>query len=264
MAWEGKTLVSALFYALSTVKIIPVMKSTWKDKIGLFVMLTLVTVPGAVIGYVDTMDILSKWINFNSMQIFSFYIVNNVGPLQIILMYPSLGYFIFKYKYIMMDNSLDKPKHFKHFLLAVVISIIPFSMYMYMYIGWYDSWYMIVLISTYSLIQLITRVTSIFTVGVGLDQMCKRIESASTCSVSTNIIEEVISEFITMKQGLSPLLFSIFTTQSLLVISQLYLGTTDHNKWISYVLYACLELSYLAFTLEDTYSEYKNLLLQLR
>jgi len=47
----------------------------------------------------------------------------------------------------------------------------------------------------------------------------------------------------------------------------MYLGTIDHNIsffWYGYVPYACLELSYLSFILEDTYRSYKTIRLQLR
>ena len=73
-----------------------------------------------------------------------------------------------------------------------------------------------------------------------------------------------MADYKSIKAGLSPLLFSIYTTQTLLLITQLYLGTTEHNKWIAYVPYACLELSYLAFILEDSFLAYKSIQLQLR
>ena len=262
MGWTNMSPISSLLSILSAVKIIPGLQSKLVDGVAVFVMMTAVTVPGVCIAYIDIDD--SFVINLRGIQRFSFVFLDVAGPIQVIFSYPFIAFLTYKFNPIVLDKGLPKPKYFLHFLLVLIVSLVPCGTYLFLFLNYYESWYMVTSVLVFVFLQISTRVLTLLIVGSTMEHLSIRIEYVLKSYSPLNLIRELVADYKSIKAGLSPLLFSIYTTQTLLLITQLYLGTTRWSICIAFVPCACLELSYLAFILEDSFLAYKSIQLQLR
>lgn len=215
MNWRNMSPISALIYAVSAVNIIPRLQSKLTDGISLAVMMIMVTVPGFCIAYFDIEDTLLI-AKENSMNQFSYIVLDTVGPLQIILLHPCLAYLIYRYKPIVLGYNLPKPKYIGHLTLVLVLSLVPGTVFLYIYLRYYKSWFMITSVVFFVFLQLCTRLLTLLIIGSVLEHLSRRIDAILDSHCTLLLIEDLSADYESIKKGLSPLLFTIFTTQTLL------------------------------------------------
>jgi hypothetical protein len=113
-----------------------------------------------------------------------------------------------------------------------------------------------------------TMILTSFVFGSSLEQFCQTI--SDTDYYSRQNIEELSKELYKLKNGLSPILFMLYSTKCILIInSSLNLATQNYEPiytalWISLVLVTMWDLVYVTLIVGDTLAAYKGLSLKLR
>ena len=260
----AKTPMSWLFYILHVVHILPSGKSTLQDKIGLtFWTLFALCVCSTFI------YICIDYISAQTSVLTLFMVGANVfAPcVQLISTFPALYRLKSCYPHV-QENLLPPPKHPWIFLVDVIfcnIAIFASTMQIHIRSG---NDHLIGLVCFQVVNYGMMTLSSLITV-VCLAQITKRLEKdgqfLGSKIMSEEIASEILTEFLALKDGLSPLLFFNFSTKCVCLIS-FSTNLLICPNWFVGLLTTCLvyDLVYITITIDQTYQSFKEMSLELR
>ena len=170
-------------------------------------------------------------------------------------------------------NTFLYPKHSLYCLIITSIHFISISFYIYNEIIISD--YSNPMLQCYLVaegIQYLMNFLLIFAcrliIGVAASKLCKGIEDSLATVGIENIqitIGPMVLEYQNIKTKLSFLLFTIFTVDTILLTAfAYYICKYSDLIFIPYLLYLILQMSYIAYVLDDCYSTLQSSLPTLR
>lgn len=122
--------------------------------------------------------------------------------------------------------------------------------------------------SLFLLHNTIVMLTFVLVLGVAANsfsKMIKNYENIVTLNNFEEIFLDIIEEFQGFKQHLQPMLFMLFLSGVILVTLNGYILIKDgYFNTIPYQVYLLLQMSYVTYTLDDCFNEFKSTLLWLR
>ena len=263
------SLVWNIFHFL---RIIPKPGTKHINKIALTVWLMLITICTAVVLAEDFLYDGKLRTDLSKATIVATLLSDLLGPLQsVIVIITSSALIDIKMN---LNTKLFGPKYPWLFLLTTILHLISIIFIQHYMIKAFVNrilsiWYIISFGIQYLLNFLI--LTSARTlIGLTVNKFCKSIEdcSGTVCpeniQITTNLM---ITEYKMLKEQLSFLLFAMFSVDVIQLTSIAYFVTSaiaSNFHFLPFVFYLILQLTYIAFVIDDCYSALKSSLPMLR
>ena len=261
------SLVWSIFHFL---RIIPKPGSKYINKLALIVWLILITICTAVV-LAEDFWYDGKFRTFLSKAaIVATLLSDLLGPLQSVLVIIKISALV--EIQIDLKTKLLSPKYPLLFLLTTMLYFISIIFIQYYFIkeyirNTYSIWSVIFFGIQYLLNFLILTSARII-IGVTVNKFCRSIENLSE-SVSPENIQitmiPMVIEYKMLKDQLSFLLFAIFTVDVIQLTANAYFVTKSMVfDFLPFVFYLILQLTYIAFVMDDCFSALKSTLPMLR
>lgn len=190
---------------------------------------------------------------------------------QVVLTIPSIAYLSMTNPCIFSDRKLPNPRRIYLFSSGLFLYCLYYTLTIVTFLGNPEEVLMgieVGVILSFFGLWTMTMILTSFVFGSSLEQFCQTI--SDTDYYSRQNIEELSKELYKLKNGLSPILFMLYSTKCILIInSSLNLATQNYEPiytalWISLVLVTMWDLVYVTLIVGDTLAAYKGLSLKLR
>ena len=260
-----KSPISWIVSFLSLLRIIPRVKSSLLDKIGLFVW-TSVFLALAVANIYVNLDLLKEYLD-NKVSVYNLFSTASgfvVPYLQIIGVLPLLHYLVSAYDHILQDPLLPYTKKSWLFIANALLCVTTSLIIVVPESPMFTDFQSLVNKSLYTILNSLHIISS-FIIGVCTAQMTARLENIDLIWFSPDRTSEIIQEFRCLKAGLSPLLFFMFSTKCfVLIVTSLGLLTGQYYGAGATVAYIMMDITYITFVVDQTYESFKDMSLKLK
>jgi hypothetical protein len=254
--------MSNILAVLSFFKFIPGLRNKWADSLGLLFWSVLSSVFGVVMiikdipMFEEALTSLPYLISFVTSDILNTFTVS--------LMLFCLAYFIKKNPHLLLESQPLMPRRCIHLLLCTLFHLVAYFLMANGFVFvctdavYCVSTYMVFFCAIASLLTMSTGV------GIASASFVKNAEVAADVSnfeTLEKMSKQMIREFKTMKTGMGPMLFLLFNTKILTLITFSYMIIHSKDLFVTYAGFApyiTLELSYIIFVLDDVFEAFKD------
>ena len=240
-------------------RIIPGRGPAWVDNLCLGVYFTIICALAPWFSYFDWEDEASCE-QFSKSDLFSTIASDIIIPLQLVLTLPAMTFLMKNSKDFVFEQKLPKQQRPLLFL-AVVTSQIVFTVYNIVSMEpFYREGYKMLFLIGFGIVFSFVRLVSTFLIGAIASYLRDKLDRA----YSAGNLDQVMADFTRFKNGVEPLIFLVFSSQTILLNITIYQTITGYPP---YAILACnemLELAYIAYVLDDVYVSLKSLLIDLQ
>ena len=260
----SKSPTSWVVYLLSLLRIIPSIKSSVLNKAGLFIWMS-VSLGSATAYLFADMDahtsLVKQYSVYNLLYIGS---GTWIPLIQVMAAFPALHYLGSVYEHILRDPYLACPKKPWLFLTNAILCVSDLVMMIILSVPHLSGLQSLALVS-FCILLCSLRLISSFTIGICTAQMTARLKNNDANLLFLDCSSEILQEFISLKKGLSPLLFLMFSTQCLILIvnSASLLIKPNYGFGVTSA-YTMMDLIYSTFVIDHTYESFKDMSLGLK
>ena len=250
--------------------LIPKPNSGWTNKIALTLWLILIITTGVFIG---CFDFYSFGKLFTISDTITYMLIDVLIPLQSLLIIKELV----SLAELLRDLKTTSihPKYPFYSLTLTIMHLTSYAIVMYNEIRIakdkiHDTIYKLhfVVMGLQFLLNFLLISAARLVIGVAVNKLCTSMEDSLPTAGAENIqitVGPIVLEHKKMKTKLSFLLFIMFTVDTILLISfAYYIFKFSLYGFIPYLIYIMLQLSYIAYALDDCYSTLKSSLPTLR
>ena len=254
-----------IFYFL---RIIPKPGTKYINKIALMMWLIII-IACAVFLFLNDFYCSGQLCSFPSYSyVVSGFLYDTLHPLQSVLVLCVVAALANKIRDLRTD--LVYPKYPVFFLLTTLLNFTSAGLeQLYSYTGSPLCIWCAVAYSILSTLHLVIISAARAIIGVTVNRFCNDVEECFAVIAPENIqviMAPIITEYKILKEQLSFLLLTLYTADVILLTAHVYLVAHDLKYWFFLVsaLYLILQLSYIAFVVDNCYSALKSTLPILR
>ena len=192
--------------------------------------------------------------------VFSYISSDIIMPLQLALTLPAVAFLMKNSKDFVFEQKLLKPQR-PLLLIAIVTSQIVFTVLNLVSVEpFYREWYKLLLLIGFGIAYSFVRLVSTFLIGAVASNLRDKLDHAH----SAGNLDHVMTNFTRFKNGVEPLIFLVFSSQTTLLSITIYQTITTYPSYAFFVCYEMLELAYIAYVLDDVYVSLKSQLIDLQ
>ena len=259
------TIMSYIVRFLSLVKIIPGGKSKLLDRTAL-ILWTLLSIALSVAFLIVNWAAIQLLLSLTT----SVSIIFTLGSgyflpcLNILAVCPALHYLVSNYPHVLTDTSLPSLQHSWLFLVETVLGFSAASLTT-LGISIDSSFYFTVNLSAMTYGYSLMIISSLI-IGICTSQIRTKIEQNALLLLTKDSVSKLLHEFQELKEGMSPLLFMVFSTKCITIIqlSSSLFSAYSQIEFVILVAYNMMDLFYLTTALHQTYGVFKAMTLNLR
>ena len=255
----GKSVSANIIQVLALLRILPSGRSRVLDVLGFLTWVLLLI--GCTVVFLINGFPYAQLASIKSIPaIFQLLAATVIPLMNVLLIVPLLAYFSHCNKNFVQDVALPNPSRPMMFMVIVFLEAVYCAMLLIFEIAWgwaYLSLYFITAITTV-LISLL--------IGTSLEQVLKNAVATdlNTAWNSATTLEDLYQNITNLKNGLSPILFFIFSTSCIIIINAV-LSFGDCIHVCTFLgISSMVTLIYITMIIEDTVSFFKQLTFKLR
>ena len=231
-------------------------KFNWNAKLKIFLWMTVCIVLGSGTIYEDMESIIFAATRKPS-YLFSIVTTDILIPLQTCLTFPLLGHLVFSDKAILEEKEIPAPSRKLHLILVTILTFLSYSVFL----NFYSITNRIVFTSGMLALCCITEVTTLLIIGTVATDLQYNTEELAQTNYYPGVVEEyekLVARFKDQKRGFGPILLLIFSSRMVVLLSFTYfsLSSFSNGPLAIFILSIGLQMSYITFTMDDSYTAF--------
>ena len=240
-------------------RIIPGRGPAWVDNLCLAVYFTIICALAPWFLYFNWED-EACCEQLSKSDLFSAIASDIIIPLQLVLTLPAMTFLMKNSKDFVFEEKLPKQQRPLLFLAVVTSQIVFTVLNIVLTEPPYREGYKMLFLIGFGIVFSFVRLVSTFLIGAIGSYLGDKLDRA----YSVGNLDHVMTDFTRFKNGVEPLIFLVFSSQTILLNITIYQTITGY---LPYAILACnemLEMAYIVYVLDDVYMSLKSLLIDLQ
>lgn len=269
---HGKSVSAHIIALFVLLRIIPSGKSKVLVSLGFLIWMILILCCSAVYVYRFTpaYDDMAKNAIKSIPWMFQFLSAVVIPVMQVLITIPVLAYFCHCNPKLVHDKALPCPQYIMMFIIKAILITLACFLNLKFLSDLFPEDVPNIFVLLITTLWYIGMIITDFIIGTSSRQICRRVADKELQEerISRGITEELSKDVKNFKNGLSPILFIIFSTRCILLINIVLVENNSYT--VLYLLNLTLGISlildliYISLTLEKTMSAIKDVTSKLR